>query len=356
VASLRRAATSLFSELGLDMAMKLTSGSIADRLRSSPMFPALMFPVLPGLMLRPNQGGLLPFTGRWRSKPRRLRTWYPPKIYGRMGSLEVRLARKKSEIRQAQRLRYKVFYEEMSAVPSALAMLSRRDEDQFDPVFDHLLVIDRGDAANGRRWRRARVVGTYRVLRQDVADLNDGFYTQGEYNILPLIQAKGGDYSFMELGRSCVLKPYRNKRTLELLWQGVWSYVREHGVDVMVGCASFEGTDPRAHATALSFLYHNALAPEDWRVRAHEHLRVDMNMLPADAVNARAALKALPPLIKGYLRLGAYIGDGAVIDHQFGTTDVLVILPVKAIKTRYFAHFGSPDAPSAPMAQGFALN
>jgi len=339
------------------MAMKLTPGRMAERFRGSPMFPALMFPVFPGLMLRPNpNGGVLPFAGRWRAKPRRLGAWHAPKIYGRIGSLEVRLARKKSEIRQAQRLRYKVFYEEMSAVPGALAMLSRRDEDEFDSVFDHLLVVERGDAANGGGWRRPCVVGTYRVLRQEVADRNDGFYTQGEYNILPLIQAKGGDYSFMELGRSCVLKPYRNKRTLELLWQGVWSYVREHGVDVMIGCASFEGTDPSAHATALSFLYHNALAPEDWRVRAHKHLRVDMNMLPVEAVNARAALKALPPLIKGYLRLGAYIGDGAVIDQQFGTTDVLIILPVEAIKTRYFAHFGAPDELSAPIATGLALN
>jgi L-ornithine Nalpha-acyltransferase len=336
------------------MALKLTSGRIAERFRGSPMFPGLMLPMFPGLMLRSNQGGLLPFTGRWRAKPRRLGGWQPPKIYGRIGSLEVRLARKKSEIRQAQRLRYKVFYEEMSAVPGALAMLSRRDEDAFDPIFDHLLVVDRDDAANGRHWRRARVVGTYRVLRQEVADLNDGFYTQGEYDILPLIRAKGLDMSFMELGRSCVLKPYRNKRTLELLWQGIWSYVREHGVDVMLGCASFQGTDPRAHATALSFLHHNALAPAEWRVWAHEHLRVDMNMLPADAVNVRAALKALPPLIKGYIRLGAYVGDGAVIDHQFCTTDVLIILPVEAIRSRYFARFGSPDELS--IAPRFALN
>jgi putative hemolysin len=281
----------------------------------------------------------------------------PPKIYGRLGNLEVRLARKKSEIRRAQRLRYKVFYEEMSAVPGALAMLSRRDEDAFDQVFEHLLVVDRGDETNGRRWRRSRVVGTYRVLRQDVADHYAGFYTQGEYNIEPLIQAKGRGYRFMELGRSCVLKPYRNKRTLELLWQGVWSYVREHGIDVMVGCASFEGTDPSAHAMALSSLHHHALAPEGWRVRAHEHLRVDMNMLPPEAINMRAALKALPPLIKGYLRVGAYIGDAAVIDHQFGTTDVLIILPVEAIKTRYFAHFGTPDELSAPIPAEFgALN
>jgi putative hemolysin len=333
------------------MALKLTPGRFAERFRGSPMFPALMFPVFPALMLRPNsRSALLPFVGGWRPKPRRLGGWQQPKVYGRIGSLEVRLARKKSEIRQAQRLRYKVFYEEMSATPGALAILSRRDEDAFDKVFDHLLVVDRGDQTNGRRWRRSHVVGTYRVLRQEVADRYAGFYTQGEYDIEPLIRTKGAGYRFMELGRSCVLKPYRNKRTLELLWQGVWSYVREHGVDVMVGCASFEGTDPSAHAMALSFLYHHALAPEGWRVRAHDHLRVDMNMLPAEAVNARAALKSLPPLIKGYLRLGAYIGDGAVIDHQFGTTDVLVILPVEAIKTRYFAHFGSPDALCAPIA------
>jgi putative hemolysin len=330
------------------MSMKDTSGRITGRFRGTPIFP--------GLMQRPHGPGLLPFTGRWlpKPKPKRLGPWQPHKVYGRIGSLEVRLARKKSEIRQAQRLRYKVFYEEMSAVPGALAMLSRRDEDAYDAVFDHLLVVDHGNQDNGRRWRRPRVVGTYRVLRQGVADLYDGFYTQGEYNILPLLEAKGADYSFVELGRSCVLKPYRNKRTLELLWQGVWSYVREHGANVMIGCASFEGIDPRAHAAALSYLYHTALAPAEWRVKAHDHLRVDMNMMPLDAVDMRAAIKALPPLIKGYLRLGAYIGDGAVIDHQFGTTDVMIILPVEAIRTRYFAHFGAPETASQPIAADYA--
>jgi L-ornithine Nalpha-acyltransferase len=308
--------------------------------------------MFPGLMFKPSHGGVLPFMGRRRFPAAGLRgRFQPAKIYGRIGSLEVRLARKKREIRRAQRLRYKVFYEEMSATPGALAMLSRRDEDAYDPIFDHLLVIDRGDPAK-KGWRRSQVVGTYRVLRQEVADLHDGFYTQGEYDIAPLIHSKP-DYSFIELGRSCVLKPYRNRRTLELLWQGVWSYVREHGADVMIGCASFAGTDPSAHKLALSFLHHTALAPEEWRVRAHEHLRVDMNMMPAEAVNLRAAVKALPPLIKGYLRLGAYIGDGAVIDHQFGTTDVLIIMPVESIKTRYFAHFGSPDEFASPIAPDF---
>lgn len=329
-------------------AMKTTSARFAERFRVNPMFA----PMFAGLMSRPGHNGFLPFA--WKPKPRRLGgAWQQPKVYGRMGSLEVRLARKKGEIRQAQRLRYKVFYEEMSAVPGALAMLSRRDEDSYDAVFDHLLVVDHGNAEAGHRWRRPRVVGTYRVLRQDIAELNDGYYTQGEYDILPLIRAKPNN-AFMELGRSCVLKPYRNKRTLELLWHGVWSYVREHGVDVMLGCASFEGTDPAAHAHALSFLHHHALAPSEWRVGAHRHLRVDMNMLPKEAVNPRAALKSLPPLIKGYLRLGAYIGDGAVIDHQFGTTDVLIILPVEAIRSRYFSHFGAPDELARDIEPSFA--
>jgi L-ornithine Nalpha-acyltransferase len=329
------------------MPIKSTSGRFAGRFRGGPIFPNLMF--------RPNQGGMFPYMGRRRFNVGGVlaRRFQPAKIYGRLGWLEVRLARKRGEIRRAQRLRYKVFYEEMSAVPDALAILSRRDEDAFDSVFDHLLVIDRGDPTDGRRWRRSKVVGTYRVLRQEVADLYDGFYTQGEYDIAPLIQAKP-DYSFMELGRSCVLKPYRNKRTLELLWQGVWSYVREHGVDVMIGCASFEGIDPTKHAEALSFLYHTALAPEEWRVTAHHHLRVDMNMMPRERINARRALKALPPLIKGYLRVGAYVGDGAVIDHQFGTTDVFIIMPVEAIKSRYFAHFGAPDEFAPPIAPEFA--
>jgi putative hemolysin len=320
------------------MPMKSGASRLADRFRDGAMFPGLMF--------RPGQAGR-PLKGRRFAVGPFGRRFQPPKVYGRIGSLEVRLARKKSEIRRAQRLRYKVFYEEMSATPNALAILSRRDEDAYDPFFDHLLVIDRAEEGKGR-WRRSKVVGTYRVLRQEVADRHDGFYTQGEYDIAPLVAAKSPDYSFMELGRSCVLKPYRNRRTIELLWQGIWSYVHEHGVDVMVGCASFEGTDPTVHAEALSFLHHTALAPEEWRVRAHEHLRVDMNMMPAEAVCRRTALKALPPLIKGYVRAGAFVGDGAVIDRQFGTIDVFIILPVASIQPRYSDHFGGRDglAPS----------
>lgn len=274
-----------------------------------------------------------------------------PKIYGSIGDLEVRLAQTRGDLRRAQKLRYEVFYEEMDAVANTKTMISRRDRDPYDAVCDHLLVVDRSGMVPAKRlWRvKPRVVGTYRVLRQEMAERHGGFYTQGEYNIAPLLAARGKDYKFMELGRSCVLKPYRNRRTVELLWHGIWTYVREHGVDVMLGCASFPGIDPSAHALPLSFLHHNALAPEEWRVRAHDKLYVDMNMMPANEINARAALKAMPPLIKGYLRLGAFFGDGAVIDRQFGTTDVMVILPVESIDSRYFGHFGAPDETSSAL-------
>lgn len=292
----------------------------------------------------PGPASALPLRHRFRRPPL---TGFrqPPRVYGRIGDLEVRLARSRSDIKRAQKLRYRVFYEELAAIPDALGLMSRRDEDSYDPVCDHLLVVDHGRVSKARRpWpRKPRVVGTYRVLRQEVADLNDGFYSQGEYNLAPLLERHGRDCRFTELGRSCVLEPYRNRRSLELLWQGVWTYAREHGTDVLIGCASFEGTDPRQHAMALSYLHHHARAPEKWRVAAHDDRFVDMNMMPASQIDPRASIRALPPLIKGYLRLGAHIGDGAVIDHQFGTTDVFVILPVESIDERYFAHFGAPD-------------
>lgn len=268
------------------------------------------------------------------------------KSYGRMGNLEVRLGQGRRDIIKAQRLRYEVFYQEMAAVPGPLAAMRRRDYDAYDAICDHLLVIDHDYTGPYDAWRTNRngkVVGTYRVLRQQMAERNLGFYTQSEFNIAPLIAAKSQDYKFMELGRSCVLKPYRSKRSVELLWHGLWTYVREHNIDVMIGCASFPGTDPETHALALSFLHHFAGTPDEWRCAAHPHLHKPMDLLAKEQIDPRAALRQLPPLIKGYLRLGAFVGDGAVVDHQFGTTDVLIILPVEKIDPRYFEHFGQPN-------------
>ena len=259
---------------------------------------------------------------------------------GRIGNLEVRLATKKSEVRRAQRLRFRVFYEEMSAIPTGMAVLSRRDVDEYDAVCDHLLVIDHA-ATEAKPFRKARpkVVGTYRLLRQDAADRHSGFYTAGEYDIAPVLAANPGK-RFLELGRSCVLKPYRTKRTVELLWHGIYAYVLHHRIDALLGCASLEGTDPDRLALPLSFLHHHARAPDGWRARALPERYVSMDRLAPEAVDPKAALQALPPLIKGYLRVGATFGDGAVIDRQFGTTDVFVVLPVSAIAERYRDHFG----------------
>ncbi|MBN9354518.1 MAG: GNAT family N-acetyltransferase [Hyphomicrobium denitrificans] len=259
-----------------------------------------------------------------------------PKVYGRVGNLEVRLARTWSEIKLAQRLRYQVFYEEMSATPSRLAQFRRRDEDAYDAICDHLLVVDLDQTkpARGGLPERPKVVGTYRILRQEVAE-------RGAV-LSKLLNAKSRTHRFMELGRSCVLAPYRSKRSVELLWHGLWTYVRENGIDVMIGCASFEGIDLKEHDLALSYLHHHALAPEEWRCRARDELYVPMNRVPIGSVDMKSALKAMPPLIKAYLRLGAYVGDGAVIDRQFGTTDVMIIMPVAKIDPRYFEHYGAP--------------
>lgn len=259
---------------------------------------------------------------------------------GRIGSLEVRLATTRKELKRAQRLRYHVFYEEMSAAPDATSLIARRDQDDYDAICDHLLVLDHDVPRKPFRQAKPKVVGTYRLLRQEVADRHFGFYTAAEFGIQQLIDANPG-LRFLELGRSCVLKPYRNKRTVELLWHGIWTYVLHHGIDVMLGCASLEGTDPDQLALPLSFLHHHALSPPAWRARALPERYVAMDRLPKERVDPKAALHALPPLIKGYLRLGATFGEGAVIDRQFGTTDVLVMLPVSAINPRYIEHFGA---------------
>jgi putative hemolysin len=252
-------------------------------------------------------------------------------VLGRLGTLEVRLARTAADVRRAQRLRFDVFYREMSAVPAAAVRLARRDIDPYDAVCDHLLVIDHA--------AESHVVGTYRLLRQEVAERRGGFYSAAEFDVAALL-ARHRDARFLELGRSCVLPAYRNKRTVELLWHGIWSYVLAHRLDVMIGCASLEGIDPDALALPLAFLHHFAPAPDAWRVEALPQRRVEMNRMAAAEIDRKAALHALPPLIKGYLRLGGRIGDGAVIDRQFGTTDVFIVLPVSAISARYIGHFG----------------
>lgn len=254
------------------------------------------------------------------------------------GSLVARLARSAHDVAAAQRLRHRVFMEEGRAHSTGAG----RDEDHFDSVCDHLLVVH----AQHRQPAAFPVedgdlVGTYRLLREEGAERAGGFYTSGEYDLAPLLARKRG-LSFLELGRSCVRADMRDQPVAELLWQGIWNYVRAHRIDVMMGCASFEGTDPDVHAEALTWLAHNARAPADWHVRALPERHVGMARQPLETIDPRRALRALPALIRGYVKLGCHIGDGAVIDHDFNTTDVLIVLPVAAINPRYFAYFGAP--------------
>lgn len=261
------------------------------------------------------------------------------RILGRIGCLSARLAGTPAEIRAAQALRYQVFKQEFGTFKrpaGSLLQAEGLDRDHYDTICDHLLVID--ESRTGPIG--SRIVGTYRLLRQEVARDHGGFYSTSEFEIGSLV-ARHPHLRFLELGRSCVLPDYRTRRTVELLWQGIWAYVLSHGIDAMFGCASFPGTVPAAHALALSQLHHHHRAKDRWFASARAELYQPMNWMPAEAISIKSALSALPPLIKGYLRLGASFGDGAVIDTVFGTTDVLVILPVSAISDRYVAHYGS---------------
>jgi putative hemolysin len=255
-----------------------------------------------------------------------------PSIH-RSGQLDVRLATSSEEIAAAQALRYQIFYDEMGAAPTAAMTAARRDIDDYDAVCDHLLVIDHGQDG------RPHVVGTYRLLRQVVAELNRGFYSAGEYDLSPLIATSAHSGQLLELGRSCVAPDYRNNTTITLLWRGIASYLQTHSIGHMFGCASLHGVDPAAHAVELSYLYHHHLAPPELRARALPEHYVPMDLLDPTRFDTRLASKGLPPLVKGYLRVGAMIGDGAFVDRQFNTTDIFVVMPVERITARYAGRF-----------------
>ena len=248
-----------------------------------------------------------------------------------VGNLVARLAVNAAEIGAAQALRYRVFYEEMSAHPSAEVEAAKRDFDKFDEICDHLLVIDtkRTDLPGG-------VVGTYRLLRSSVANRNGGFYTSDEYEISRIVGTSG---ETLELGRSCVEAEYRNRPTMQLLWQSIAQYIFRYDIVVMFGCASMPGTDPQALALPLSYLYYYHLAPPALRPRALDERYVDMRLLPQEQIDQRRALAELPPLIKGYLRLGGFVGDGAVVDHDFNTTDVSIVVKTDLVTDKYFKHY-----------------
>ncbi|MCA7119473.1 MAG: GNAT family N-acetyltransferase, partial [Acidibrevibacterium sp.] len=180
------------------------------------------------------------------------------------------------------------------------------------------------------------VVGTYRLITRAAAEAAGGFYSAGEFDISRLIAYPG---QILELGRSCVAAGYRGSAAMQLLWRGIAAYVFLHRIDLMFGCASLPGTRPEALSAELTYLYDNHLAPPALRPRALPHRYVEMRRLPVGAVDPRRVAAQLPPLIKGYLRLGGFVGDGAVIDDQFNTTDVIVLVKTDLVTDKYYRHY-----------------
>ncbi len=249
----------------------------------------------------------------------------------RSGNLGVRIAGGSAEIDAVQALRYRVFYQEMGARPDAATTAAQRDRDIYDTVADHLLVVDHGLGEGTEN-----VVGTYRLIQRDAAKRIGHFYSSDEYDI-ERIEAIPG--RILELGRSCVDAPYRSRAAMQLLWRGIAAYVFQNKIELMFGCASLPGIEPDAVALELSYLYYHHLAPASIRPRALPHRYIEMRRMERDAIDPRTALTKLPPLIKGYLRLGGFVGDGAVIDPQFNTTDVAVVVQTDLVTDKYYKHY-----------------
>ena len=249
----------------------------------------------------------------------------------RAGNLGLRIATTPDEVDALQALRYRVFYDEMGAEPDAAAIVSRRDSDAYDRVADHLIVVDH-DVSGGPEG----VVGTYRMVQREGAAIVGRFYSAAEYDLAPILSFPG---RVLELGRSCVDVRYRGRAVMQLLWRGIAAYIFANEIDLMFGCASLGGTDPDAIAAELTYLHHNHLAPPALRPRALAGRFIDMRRLPPEQVDSRRVLNILPPLVKGYLRLGGMVGEGAVIDDQFNTTDVAIVVKTDLVTGKYIDHY-----------------
>lgn len=239
----------------------------------------------------------------------------------------TRLAASPEDLRAAQRLRYDVFVNELGSDGPDVDHENRLEKDKFDPHFDHLLLIDQSagpEAMNG-------VVGVYRLLRQDQADTIGQFYSEDEYDLTVL---RDSGRNLLELGRSCLRPEYRGGAAMYHLWNGLADYVLDHDIEVLFGVASFHGVKPQEHAGPLSLLHHRHLAPPDLRVMAKADAFQPMDLIAKDDLDAKAAMLATPALIKAYLRLGGFVGEGAFIDHAFNTTDVCLIMDTERMNAR----------------------
>jgi len=264
-----------------------------------------------------------------------------PLMLERLGPLELRLCSTSRELKKIQRLRYKVFYQDGHAIADRLSAILRRDICPCDAVCDHLLIIDT-EAKSKHGLKKPKVVGTYRMLRGEVAAQHSGFYSQSEFDLSPII-ARHPEMRILELGRSCVHPDYRAKRVIELLWRGLWLYAKHHRIDMLIGCASLPTTDAAQASAPLQILRQHASLPAEWQVTPLPGREAYIPKIDDAAQDSRQTLASLPPLLKAYLRVGARFSNGAVIDRQFGTIDVFTIMQMSDIDKRYVAHFGASN-------------
>ena len=253
----------------------------------------------------------------------------------RLGGLSVRLAQTELEIEAAQSLRYRIFYKELGASESLLHAVTQRDADEFDQVADHLLVID-----HSRTQDHPEIIGTYRLIKHNSASTIGRFYSEMEYDLSKIGTCAG---AVLELGRSCVDVSYRHSGAMQLLWQAIASYVVDNSICLMFGCASFPGTNPDDIASELTYLHQHHLAPAELRPIALRNRFIEMRRLDSETINARQVASRLPPLIKGYLRLGGFVGDGAVIDVGFNTIDVAMVVRTDLVAQKYYRHYLRPN-------------
>ncbi|WP_259400214.1 GNAT family N-acetyltransferase [Roseovarius sp. SCSIO 43702] len=227
----------------------------------------------------------------------------------------VALAASEADIRAAQALRYRVFVNELGSDGALVDHEAGLERDEFDAHCDHLMLIDEA--------REGQVVGVYRLLRSAQAEAAGQFYSEDEYD---LDRLKGSGRNLLELGRSCLDPDYRGGMAMHMLWQALAQYIEDHDIDILFGVASFHGTDLDKLAAPLSLLHHRHLAPENLRTRAREAHFQRMDLIAEEEIDRRAAMVQVPALIKAYLRLGGFVGEGAFVDHAFNTVDVCLII------------------------------
>jgi putative hemolysin len=244
-------------------------------------------------------------------------------MYSRDVQFTVRLATDKADLHAAQRLRYDVFVSELGGDGPLVDHEAKLERDRLDPFFDHLLLVDES--------RGGAIVGVYRVLRDDQAEKAGQFYSEDEYDISVL---KASGRRIMELGRSCLAEGYRGGAAMYHLWNGLAHYVAEHDIEILFGVASFHGTDPEKLAQPLSLLHHRHLAPEALRVHTVAEHYQPLDLVAEDRIDRRAAMLQVPALIKAYLRLGGFVGDGAFVDRRFNTTDVCLVMDTERLNAR----------------------